>query len=124
VKKEKSGKIQNDDGSFMALLDHYREGEVSPGRIAKSFRINAGLKLDDIAKLTKIPSTNLSKIENGKVQMTSKYAEKIAAVYGVHPATILYPEGYSFESRAYSEILKKANSLRHRINVRKTKEAV
>lgn len=44
--------------------------------------------------------------------MTIYLVEKIAAVYGVHLAVILYPEGYSSVSSEYSKILKKANRLR------------
>ena len=118
MKKSKHTTGTKDDGSFMFLLNHFSEGETTPGRVARSFRINAGLTLSEVARLTKIPNTNLSKIENSKTPMTSKYAEKIAAVYGIHPAVILYPEGYSYVSKDYDLIRKKAN------NLRKMKEAI
>jgi plasmid maintenance system antidote protein VapI len=114
MKKEqkKKGKVTNDDGSFMALLNQYDSEAPTPGRIAKSFRVNSEFTLKEVSLLTDIPDTNLSKLENNKLSMTSQYAERIAAVYGVHPAIILYPEGYSDFSDVYMDISKQAQKLR------------
>ncbi|MCB4756316.1 MAG: helix-turn-helix domain-containing protein [Elusimicrobia bacterium] len=56
-----------------------------------------------MAKRSGITPTNLSLLENGKIDIGKRRAEQLAKAFDVHPATIMFPE---YESQ---EIKKAAN---------------
>jgi transcriptional regulator with XRE-family HTH domain len=55
-----------------------------------------------LAKRSGITATNLSLLENGKIEIGKRRAEQLAQAFKVHPAIIMFPE---YESR---DILKAA----------------
>ncbi len=84
----------------------------TPGKTIRAFRRNFNLTLEDIAKLTGIPVSNLSAIEHDRIDLGLSRAVRIAAVFGIHPSLILFPEGYSRQSnQLISKIRKNAASL-------------
>ena len=99
------------NNSFRALLQKLDPSPSTPGRISRAFRKNFGLTLKEMEEITGIKEANLSKLENNKLEMTSQYAEKIAAVFGLHPRLILYPEGWDIKTEKYKSIAVKAQSL-------------
>lgn len=46
----------------------------------------------ELARLSGISPTNLSLLENEKVDIGKKRAEQLAKAFNVHPATIMFPE--------------------------------
>ena len=57
---------------------------------------------EDLAKRSGITASNISLLENGKIEIGKKRAEQLAEAFKVHPAIIMFPE-YEAE-----EILKAA----------------
>ena len=84
----------------------------TPGKIIRAFRRNFNLTLEDVEKLTGIPVSNLSAIEHDKIDLGLRRSIRIAAVFGIHPSLILFPNGYDRQSHpAISKIRKSAASL-------------
>jgi transcriptional regulator with XRE-family HTH domain len=71
--------------------------EETPGRVVRAFRRNFELTLGEMQRLTGIPQSNLSAIENDKLDMGVRRATRIAAVFGINPSLILFPRGYERE---------------------------
>jgi transcriptional regulator with XRE-family HTH domain len=71
--------------------------------IRKSFNITQ----DALAEVTGLQRSNLSALENGKIEMTAHYAEILGAALGIHPSTILFPNGHHKKSAEILEIEKK-----------------
>ncbi len=78
--------------------------EETPGKVVRAFRRNFELTLGEMERLTGIPQSNLSAIENDKMDMGVRRAIRIAAVFGINPSLILFPKG--FEREDESEIRK------------------
>ncbi len=68
--------------------------QSTPGSIVRAFRKNFGLTLKNLEKVTGIDETNLSAIENNKREVGLKSAILLAAVFGIDPDQILFPNGY------------------------------
>ena len=93
----------------------------TPGNTIRAFRRNFGLRLEDVEKLTGIPVSNLSAIENGRIDLGLGRAVRIAAVFGIHPSLILFPAGYErYQTTTLTRIRKNAATL---IDKRRIKEA-
>lgn len=71
--------------------------EETPGRVVRAFRRNFELTLGEMERLTGIPQSNLSAIENDKLDMGVRRATRIAAVFGINPSLILFPTGHKRE---------------------------
>jgi transcriptional regulator with XRE-family HTH domain len=67
---------------------------ASPGAVIKAFRNNFNITQKELAAVTGIAETNLSSIENDKLEIGLKRAVLIAAAFGIDPALILFPDGY------------------------------
>jgi transcriptional regulator with XRE-family HTH domain len=68
--------------------------EETTGRIIRAFRKNFNLTLAEVSRLTDIPQSHLSAIENDKIEIGVKRASHIAAVFGIDPSLLLFPGGY------------------------------
>jgi transcriptional regulator with XRE-family HTH domain len=79
--------------------------------IIREARYNLDLTQDEVCEITGIKRPNLSALENGKIEMTQHYAEILAAVYGLHPADILYPKRNFQISPELKKIAKKAEKV-------------
>jgi transcriptional regulator with XRE-family HTH domain len=66
---------------------------LTPGKVVRAFRKNFGFTLQDIDKLTGAGETNLSAIENDNRVLGPELATRLAAVFGINPALILFPNG-------------------------------
>ena len=75
---------------------------LTTGEVIRMLRELKGWTQEDLAKRSEITPTNLSLLENGKIEIGKKRAEQLANAFGVHPAIIMFPE---YESE---EILKAA----------------
>ena len=82
--------------------------KVTPGRVIKANRKNLKITLEEISLLTGIDTGNLSSIENDKKQVGVKTAIKIGLALGLHPSSILFPNGYQIEDPEIMSIKKKS----------------
>ena len=88
---------------MMEVLEELVPEGATPGEMVRALRKREGLTLEQMGTITGIRDSNLSAIENDRIQMSQHYAEVFAAALGVHPMIFLYPNG-KFEKS--SEILK------------------
>jgi len=86
--------------------------EETPGKVIRAFRRSFGLTLANIERLTGVPATNLSAIENDKLDIGVRRAKLIAAVFGISPSLILFPAHEErLEDKALVRIRKSAAAL-------------
>lgn len=102
--------------SFIDTLNKLDQSPTTTGALIKTFCKNFGITQREIAELTEIQESNLSAICNDKpsVALTVENAKKIAAVLGVHPSVILFPNGEYEKTSELKAIEKRANKLRRR----------
>jgi len=67
---------------------------ATPGKVIKAFRKNFNITQQELAGVTGIAETNISAIENDKVEIGVKRAVLIAAAFGINPSGLLFPRGY------------------------------
>jgi DNA-binding XRE family transcriptional regulator len=76
----------------------------------RGLRIKSEISQDQLAEITGIQRTNISGLENDRIEMTSHYAEMFSAVFKVHPSEILYPNGHVKKSADFLKLEKKADA--------------
>lgn len=79
--------------SMKAILKEIDSSELSSGEAVRVIRKSLNLTLKDLSEISGIQETHLSAIENGSYEISKKNAERLGAALGVHPATLLFPEG-------------------------------
>jgi len=72
------------------------------GETIRILRELKGWTQKDLAKRSGINETNLSSLENNKIEIGKRRAEQLAKAFNIHPAIIMFPE---YESK---EILRAA----------------
>lgn len=73
--------------------------EVTPGEALRILRQLQGVSQNELSKLTGIPQSNISAIENGSSQLGRDRTIVLAKALNVHPAVILFPD-YSLDQVA------------------------
>ncbi|MEO6050264.1 MAG: helix-turn-helix transcriptional regulator [Pyrinomonadaceae bacterium] len=71
--------------------------DVSTGEIIQMLRELKGWTQETLAELSGISATNISLLENGRVDIGKKRAEYLARAFGIHPAIIMFPEYEALE---------------------------
>jgi transcriptional regulator with XRE-family HTH domain len=74
---------------FNLAKQHVR---VTTGEVIRILREKKEWTQDELARRSGISSTNLSMLENDRVDIGKKRAEQLAQAFGVHPAIIMFPE--------------------------------
>ena len=74
---------------FVAAQPH---ASLSTGEVIRMLRELKGWTQAELARLSGISTTNISLLENEKVDIGKKRAEQLAKAFNVHPATIMFPE--------------------------------
>ena len=69
-----------------------RHAVLSTGEVIRMLRGLKGWTQAELAQLCGIRTTNISLLENAKVEIGKKRAEQLAKAFGVHPAIIMFPE--------------------------------
>jgi transcriptional regulator with XRE-family HTH domain len=82
------------DNDFIAAEPH---AELTTGEVIRMLRELKGWTQNDLAERSGITPTNISLLENGRVNIGKKRAEQLAKAFGIHPAIIMFPE-YESES--------------------------
>lgn len=93
------------------ILNEIDSSQSTPGKTLKAFRKNFNITLRDLEDVTGIKESNLSTLENDRIEMTSYYAERLGAALGIHPSLLLYPEGWVKVTPELAEIERKAKRL-------------
>lgn len=69
-----------------------RHAEISVGETIRMLRDLKGWTQQELEERSGISETNLSLLENDKVDIGKKRAEQLAKAFGIHPAIIMFPE--------------------------------
>lgn len=65
---------------------------LTTGEVIKMLRELKGWTQGELAKRCLINATNISLLENNKVEIGKRRAEQLAQAFKVHPAIIMFPE--------------------------------
>jgi len=65
--------------------------EVSPGESVRILRELQELSQSDLSRLTGIPQSTLSAIENGRINLGVERAKMLARALRCHPAVLVFP---------------------------------
>ena len=95
---------------FYPKDDNFFSDEMTPGQLIKAKRKNYKITLDEVEEATGISQSNLSLYENDKKKSGYVQATKIGLAVGLHPATILFPNGIKNDHR-FKEVLEKSEKL-------------
>ena len=74
---------------FVAAKPHV---SLTTGEVIRMLRELKGWTQTDLAEGSGISPTNISLLENGKVDIGKKRAEQLAKAFDIHPAIIMFPE--------------------------------
>jgi len=66
--------------------------KASTGEVIRMLRELKQWSQAELAKRSGVNATNLSLLENDKVEIGKKRAEQLARAFDVHPAIIMFPE--------------------------------
>ena len=69
---------------------------VTTGEVIRILREKKGWTQQELARRCGISSTNLSMLENDRIDIGKRRAEQLARAFGITPAIIMFPE---YESR-------------------------
>jgi len=93
------------------ILNETESKTVKSGDLVRAARKRFNLNQEGVCRLTWLKRENLSALENGRVQMTAHYAELFGAVFDLHPASILFPNGQHERTGKLLAIEKRARKL-------------
>lgn len=65
---------------------------LTTGEVIQMLRELKGWTQNELARRSGINATNISLLENGKVEIGKKRVEQLAKAFDVHPAIIMFPE--------------------------------
>ena len=66
--------------------------KLTSGEVIRMLRDLEGWTQVELAKHSGINATNLSLLENDRVEIGKRRAEQLAQAFAVHPAIIMFPE--------------------------------
>ena len=93
------------------IVEELDSAPTTIGVMVRAFRKARGFTLKQVEELTGISETNLSAIENDKVDLGVKRSILLSAALGVTPEDILFPKGVWKKTKEYLVIEKKAKKL-------------
>jgi transcriptional regulator with XRE-family HTH domain len=100
-------------GSLPNLRDALPQTPMTAGQLIRAMRKNFGFTIAEVARLTDIGETNLSAIETDSKEIGVLRATRLAAVFGIDPAHLLFPNGFSIHGQPeLEEIADQAQRMR------------
>lgn len=66
--------------------------DLTTGEVIRMLRELKGWTQEELAERSGITATNLSLLENGKIEIGKKRAEQLAEAFKIHPAIIMFPD--------------------------------
>ena len=79
----------NKHAEFVAAKSH---AVLSTGEVIRMLRDLKGWTQGELARHSGISVTNISLLENDKVEIGKRRAEQLARAFNIHPAIIMFPE--------------------------------
>ena len=80
-------KIHKDE--FMPAQKH---ADVTSGEAIRMLRDLKGWTQEELAARSGINAKNISLLENDRIEIGKRRAKQLAKAFGIHPATIMFPE--------------------------------
>ena len=74
------------------FLPAKRHAHLTTGEVIRLLRELKNWTQDELADRSGITATNISMLENGRVDIGKRRAEQLAEAFKVHPAIIMFPE--------------------------------
>lgn len=96
---------------MLDFLNEITDKPASTGRVVRAFRKKFGFTQKQLSSLTGILENNISSIENDRLEVGVRTAVKLAAVFGISPARILFPNGTKIKTKEVRAIEKKTLQL-------------
>jgi transcriptional regulator with XRE-family HTH domain len=87
--------------SFQKFLAAAAHATLSTGQVIRMLRDLKGWTQEELARRSGISATNLSLLENEKVDIGKKRAQQLARAFDVHPAIIMFPQ---YEAREIAKV--------------------
>ncbi len=81
--------MKKNKNDFISAAPH---ATVTTGEVIKTLRELKGWMQKDLAKRCGILVTNLSLLENNRIDIGKHRAEQLAKAFKIHPAIIMFPE--------------------------------
>lgn len=94
----------------LKFLNKIIDEDITPGKVIRARRLSLGLTQKNLAELTGMQTTFISSVENDKRTIGVQTALKLAVAIGLHPTSILFPNGVEMD-KELQEIEKKRKSL-------------
>lgn len=94
-----------------------KQVKTTPGGVIKAFRKNFQLTQHELAEMTGLTHTNISALENNRIEIGIKRAVLIAAAFGIDPSLILFPNGFE---ASYGKDVKAVRQASAKVLARKT----
>jgi transcriptional regulator with XRE-family HTH domain len=73
-------------------------GRLTTGEVIRMLRELKGWTQQELARRSGIHASNISLLENERVEIGKRRAEQLAKAFDVHPAIIMFPEYESKET--------------------------
>ncbi len=70
---------------------------LTTGEVIRMLRELKGWTQEALAEKSRISATNISLLENDKVEIGKRRVEQLAGAFNVHPAIIMFPEYEALE---------------------------
>lgn len=102
--------MSNSNNDFLKMIKDFFPNKITSGQIIKAKRKNYNITLEEVKNATGISQSNLSLYENDKKNIGYVQATKIGLAIGLHPATILFPNGIKEDGR-FKDVLEKSKKL-------------
>lgn len=81
--------MKSSHGTFSTAKTHV---VLSTGEVIRMLRELKGWTQAELARRSGITATNISLLENKKVEIGKRRAEQLAKTFEIHPAIIMFPE--------------------------------
>lgn len=79
-------------GNINDFLPAKSHETLTTGEVIRMLRELKEWTQEELAARSGISSTNLSALENGRVDIGKRRAEQLAKAFNIHPAIIMFPE--------------------------------
>jgi transcriptional regulator with XRE-family HTH domain len=117
---KKAKKKNENNNQLLDMLNENFPGEMTSGKVIRAKRKNYGITLEEVEEATGISQSNLSLYENDKKGIGLTQATKIGMAIGLHPMTILFPNGIETDLRFKDVAIKGRRLLKKKIPLDKT----
>lgn len=95
----------------MRDISEFKFKETTAGGIIKAFRRNFKITQSELAEITGIAETNLSAIENDRIDIGVKRAVLIATALGIDAAQLLFPNGEESYEKEVEQVRQRAHKI-------------